>query len=400
MNHHNHHDHHDHWDLVVIGAGPAGSVAARAAARAGRSVLLLDKAAFPRQKVCGGCLNPRAIAALESAGLGAIVPHLGAPRLERLALSAGGARASVRLRGGVAVSRAALDSALIEAARTAGVTFQAQTRGELLPVSDPDDSRCESGAGARIIRLHPAAQPGAARTVSARLVLLATGLQGGHSATPEAALQSRAQNRSLFGVGALLAAGSAADRPRGEITMACGRGGYVGLVGVEADRLDIAAALEPRFVRTAGGPGAAIHELLASCLLTIPTALAQADWQATPALTRAPQRVWGRRVLLIGDAAGYVEPFTGEGMAWALESALAVGPLLSDAIRAWDDQVGQAWAARHAALIGARRGWCRRLAWGLRRPALVRLAVGALRMMPRLAEPVVRALSTPRVAGG
>jgi flavin-dependent dehydrogenase len=47
------------WDVVVVGAGPAGAMAARELARRGAGVLLVDRAQFPRYKVCGGCLNPR-----------------------------------------------------------------------------------------------------------------------------------------------------------------------------------------------------------------------------------------------------------------------------------------------------------------------------------------------------
>ncbi|MGH8049004.1 MAG: FAD-dependent oxidoreductase, partial [Chthoniobacterales bacterium] len=45
------------YDAIIVGAGPAGSVCAATLAQAGRRVLLLDKARFPRDKVCGDCLN-------------------------------------------------------------------------------------------------------------------------------------------------------------------------------------------------------------------------------------------------------------------------------------------------------------------------------------------------------
>ena len=61
------------WDALVIGAGPAGSVAARELARRGCRVLLVDKATFPRPKVCGCCVNGAAIRALERLGLGHVL---------------------------------------------------------------------------------------------------------------------------------------------------------------------------------------------------------------------------------------------------------------------------------------------------------------------------------------
>lgn len=57
-------------DVVVVGAGPAGSAAAAWAARAGRDVLVIDAASFPRDKACGDGLTPRAVAELERLGLG------------------------------------------------------------------------------------------------------------------------------------------------------------------------------------------------------------------------------------------------------------------------------------------------------------------------------------------
>ncbi|MGH6855526.1 MAG: FAD-dependent oxidoreductase, partial [Aestuariivirga sp.] len=66
------------WDVVIVGAGPAGAFAAHAMARRGLWVLLVDKAAFPRYKVCGACLNPRALAVLNGAGLGVLAERCGA----------------------------------------------------------------------------------------------------------------------------------------------------------------------------------------------------------------------------------------------------------------------------------------------------------------------------------
>ncbi|WP_349263050.1 FAD-dependent oxidoreductase, partial [Longimicrobium sp.] len=52
------------WDVVVVGAGPAGSATAAHLVRRGHAVLLLDRAAFPRRKPCGECVNPAGVAAL------------------------------------------------------------------------------------------------------------------------------------------------------------------------------------------------------------------------------------------------------------------------------------------------------------------------------------------------
>src|SRR3974390_482996 len=67
----------DVWDAIVIGAGPAGAVAGRQSALAGGRLLLVDAKAFPRAKVCGACLNSRALDLLCELGLGAIPSALG-----------------------------------------------------------------------------------------------------------------------------------------------------------------------------------------------------------------------------------------------------------------------------------------------------------------------------------
>src|SRR5882724_2418075 len=66
------------WEVIVIGAGPAGAMAAYELARRSLRVLLVDKSAFPRPKVCGCCLNGQALALLQTRGLGHVINDHGA----------------------------------------------------------------------------------------------------------------------------------------------------------------------------------------------------------------------------------------------------------------------------------------------------------------------------------
>src|SRR5437588_7459508 len=93
------------WDVAVVGAGLAGSLAAYGLARRGLAVLMVDKATFPRWKVCGSCLNPQAQAALAAAGLGDLLHECGAVPTPRLFLAARGRRAELTLPGWVVLSR-------------------------------------------------------------------------------------------------------------------------------------------------------------------------------------------------------------------------------------------------------------------------------------------------------
>src|SRR5262249_20439552 len=111
------------WGAVVVGAGPAGSLAARELARRDVSVLLVDQADFPRWKVCGCCLNGRALAILDAVGLGTLTRDCGARPLSHLRLAVVGRSALLPLSGSEALSREAFDTALVQAALAAGAHF-------------------------------------------------------------------------------------------------------------------------------------------------------------------------------------------------------------------------------------------------------------------------------------
>ena len=359
------------WDAIVIGAGPAGAVAARTLAMRGWGVLLVDRAAFPRLKVCGCCLNRHALSVLEAIGLGDLPAKLGAVPLDRVKLAAGGRCASVRLPGGVALSREAFDVALIDGAVTAGATFQPGTRVQMLE-ADADGVSLSNG-------------------LRTRVVVVADGLNG--RARAEA---PTVRPGSRIGAGAILN-DPPDDYEPGTIHMASGRGGYVGLVRLEDGRLDVAAAFDATFVQLHGLAGAAMSISESSGLPPLP-GLLDADWKGTPALTRGPVRVAGPRWFAIGDAAGYVEPFTGEGMAWAMASAVAVAPLVERCVQHGPADLDTEWVALHRACVGQRQWACRAMAWTLKRPRLCRLAVRGLRSLPALARPVVRSLNRPLIS--
>ena len=112
------------FDAVVVGAGPAGSIAALVLARAGARVALADKAAFPRHKACGDLVGPRGVQVL--ADLGLSVPDAGRGS-DLLAVGPSGRRSRLpAFTGrtypghGIVVPRLAFDHALREAALSAG----------------------------------------------------------------------------------------------------------------------------------------------------------------------------------------------------------------------------------------------------------------------------------------
>jgi menaquinone-9 beta-reductase len=365
---------------VVVGAGPAGATAARELARRGADVLLVDRASFPRWKVCGCCLNGRAARLLSAAGLGNLVAIRQAVPLKSICLTSGGRLARVPLSGGAALSRESFDAALIQAAVEAGAAFLPETRAILLE-KDAKSLGCDSP---RRILL----QKGDKHSeVSARVVLAADGLAG----------QFLPRNATAD-MGARIGAGTTtADAPDfyrpGVVYMTCGAGGYTGMVRLEDGRLDAAAAFDASEVRGAGGPGAAAVRLLHEAGWPVPDGLADLPWRGTPPLTRRAGQVAAERLFVVGDAAGYVEPFTGEGMAWALASGTAVAPLAARGAERWRPELVRQWAAVHRRVISRRQTVCRAAAAVLRRPWLTRLMVDLLSRAPVLAAPVIGCLN-------
>ncbi|HEV2971637.1 MAG TPA: FAD-dependent monooxygenase [Pirellulales bacterium] len=368
--------------MIVIGAGPAGAVAARQLARLGKSVLLVDKASFPRYKVCGCCLNATAAEVFERIGLGHLLRGLGARPIDQFALASGGRVVSLPLvDGGFSVSREALDAALVREAIVCGVEFidgvQARLSGET--------------ANGRTVQL---SRDGRAVQIATKVVIAADGLRGSLlDASPD--FHRIATPDSLVGIGTTLEAAPQYFRA-GTIYMAVAQGGYVGQVRLEDGRLDVAGAVDRRLLADANGPAQAAKQIVEAAGFPWPSELSALKWHGTPPLTRRLARVAGRRLFVIGDAAAYVEPFTGEGMAWAMLSACAVAPIVSQSVEHDSPRrLADRWEAAHRQLLVRRMLVCRGIGKLLRSPRLARAAIVALHHFPSLAAPLVRYFSAP-----
>ncbi|MEM7680609.1 MAG: FAD-dependent monooxygenase [Planctomycetota bacterium] len=359
------------FDIAVVGAGPAGSTSAIAAARQGARVVLLDQATFPRHKACGCCLGPKGLAALERIGAMARVEALGAPRLSRIELACGNRRSVFALPGGVSLSREALDPALHDVARSLGV----ETRfGERARVSQPQ--------GADALAVVEAGD----EQVTAALVLAADGLAGVSTGKPSADDWARRPGGRV-GVSAVLdgygQAGDAAPPLPGVVRMGVARHGYVGRSTLEDGRVVAAAAVDPAALRQ--GPAEACADILDFTGAKLEAeALRSSDvrWCVTPRLTRRRRTVAHGRVWHVGDAVGYVEPFTGEGMTWALEQGEAAGALAARVAMAEDvsiehTQLRERLWPQELRRVRRGRSWrCAAVARVLRRPGLLHAWLG------------------------
>jgi flavin-dependent dehydrogenase len=368
------------WDAIVIGAGPSGSMAARELARRGASVLLVEKQEFPREKVCGGCLNGQALGVLESVGLGALARRSGGVSLSTFRLGVRGQQFPLELPAGIAVPRGRFDEGLVGAAIAAGVRFEPRIEAHV-------DT---AAGGTRTVRLGRADD---SPTIEARVVLLASGL--GQATLPaDSGVRVRIARGSRIGAGCSLEDGPA-DYDAGTIHMAVGTAGYVGLVRHDDGRLHVAAAIDPVELHGLGGPGPAAEAILAEAGFAKVPGLRTVRWRGTTPLTRRARPLAGTRLFLLGDAASYVEPFTGEGIAWSLAAGRAIAPLASRAIERWEPRMAEEWERLHRRVIGRRQIACRIAATMLRRPLLVRAAIRAVTRMPVPTSRLLQYLNAP-----
>jgi flavin-dependent dehydrogenase len=373
------------FDAVVIGAGPAGSMAARELAYRGIDVLLVERKTLPRPKVCGACLNGRAISWLRLAGLDSLLSQRGAIPTDRFRAYCRQKMVEIECPGGAALSRQALDHGLSQAAVDAGAHLLTGTTATV-----------RDGVSAwREIELRDSS--GRTEVVRAKIVLAADGL--GHPALASCReFVSRISRRSKIGVQASFYDRCERFAP-GTIYMAVGENGYAGLVRVEDGSINLAAAVAPDALKRAGSPAAAVGEILSEAGLqgarVIDLDLSSAAWQGTLPLTRRTARPVAHRIFVLGDAAGYVEPFTGEGLAWALASGMAVAPFAARGIDGWNPHVEHGWLAAYGNLIRRRQLWCRAFAALLRHPYLARAAMELASAWPALCRPIVASLNRP-----
>lgn len=362
------------WDIVVLGAGPAGSIVARQLALNNYQVLLIEKSHVPRFKVCGGCLSGAALDLLDEIGLGDLPKKCGGAEFQKMRLASCGTTAEIDIGPRIAVSREALDGALVEEATNAGVTVCTETTGSVQTSADTNSRSV-------LLRRH-----GVSVSANAKVVVIATGL-----ASCSSEIQTRISPNSWVGLGAVIGPAIKNSAP-GILHMAWGSVGYVGIATVEDSRIDVAAAVDPRALSGATSPGQLISKILKDSGLRMSVDLGHAVWRGTPLLTRHSWPLASRRCLLIGDAAGYEEPFTGEGIEWAMRSAILASTFLKDGLDQWNQSSLDRWNMLHDRAFGGRQRQCRRVVTLMRSKTMRRAALWSLQTAPKLARPFVHRL--------
>lgn len=354
----------------MIGAGPAGSVAGYVLAKEGFSVLLIDKDRFPRHKVCGACINEKTLSILDRLDLADALREFNPHPISEFRLAHGRRQGSVFLRGGLSLSRERFDYLLAVKAKEAGVYFLDGAHAILEPESDEY----------REIQIE---QSGVSAHIQARIVLVADGI-GGNSLQRIPESKPVIASKSRFGLGAVLDEGPSFYKP-GVIYMAVEKQGYAGVVRLEDGRFNIAAALDT-WKQNEGfnGPAEAVKMIFSNAGFPEFSQLKNSDCRGTPLLTRRRKIIAGRRFFVIGDAASYAEPFTGEGMEWAVTTGEAAARLACEGIREWKPFLEKRWNQMHQKLIRQRQILCRLVSFSLRNSFVTQFGMNFLSRGPEV----------------
>jgi flavin-dependent dehydrogenase len=375
-------------DLLVVGAGPAGSVAALVAARAGARVRILDRSSVPRNKLCGDTVNPGTIATLARLGLAADVEARGLP-VEGMMVTGAGVTICGRYPDGLrgrSIRRSDLDWILLRAAIDAGCDFD--------PGVNVRGARLDERRGREAIRGLDVTWRSRVMSIPAPAVIVADGRRSAlafglgflrHPPRP----RRWAIGRYFTGVGPPEIApvagriGEMHIRPHGYIGVAPTPDGLTNVCLVrpftpgETGLRDPAAVLQ----RAVAAEEVLLDRFASAVAISEPVVLGPLAVDPT-----------GRRpidgIVLAGDAAGFIDPMTGDGLQFAIRGGeLAAQAVLGALARGWSG-THEAYANARASAFGGKWRFNRALRAVVGSPAAIALGgVGA-----RLAPAALRAI--------
>ncbi len=300
-------------DVLIVGGGPAGAIAALVLARAGVGVTVLDRAAFPRDKLCGDSLNPGAMAVLARHGLAAAVSRAAVSVRGMLLTGPGGAVVRASYPDGItgcSIRRRELDQVLLEAASRAGarVEFGARVRG---PITERGRDGC------RVTGVETQAAGGRSHR-QARVVIAADGRRS--TLALALGLIRHPSRPRRWAIGAYFENVSGLT-DLGEMHVR--RDHYIGVAPIPGGLTNACLVVPEALARTHGVDRALERALGADDQLADRFTHAR---RVTPVAVLGPLAVDAdaagvEGLLLAGDAGGFVDPITGDGLRLAMTSA-------------------------------------------------------------------------------
>lgn len=333
-------------DVLIVGAGPAGAVAATVLARAGARVRLVDRARFPRDKLCGDTVNPGCLAMLRRLGLAGAIEEMGLGVAGMLVTGDRGVAIQGRypkdLRGR-SIIRRDLDWALLGQALEAGALFEpgVTVRGSV---------RAER-EGVPVVAGVTIGSGGAVRQLRAPVTIAADGRRS--TLGFDLGLAHHPNRPRRWAIGAYVETGA---RPAGDAAvfgeMHIRRGRYIGIAPVPGGLTNVCV------VKPSAGGDVVLRDSAVALRREIEADPLLRGRFAGARLVRPPVvlgplavDVTGGAVdglLLAGDAAGFVDPMTGDGLSFAVRGGELAA---AAALRALE----HGWAGVHAQLAADRR---------------------------------------------
>jgi flavin-dependent dehydrogenase len=346
----------ERFDVAIVGGGPAGSSCAAFCALAGLRTLVLDREKFPREKVCGDCLNPACWSVLKRLELvqGVLdLPHTKLFSVEFIAID--GHRVVVQLPSGadceISVKRSLFDNLLLNRARDLGARIRAQITAT--GFNRKRDWEIETSSGETLRAEILVAADGRNSTVARLCNLLP------HPARERVALQAHVPLPRDFG---------------NRVILQFLREGYSGQAPVNETELNLCLVGTP--------PTISSLRKWAERQFQLP---ADQPWRSITPLSRRPISSAHENLFLIGDSARVVEPFTGEGIYYALRSGELTATAIAKIFRGEDRQSTVRDFARAYAEMYRGRLWINRLARAaVLRPRLGSSFIHAARFCPSI----------------
>ena len=320
-------------EVIVVGGGPAGASTAWALAREGADVLVIDRARFPRDKICAEYLSPQASRILSDMGVldeveGSNPAHLAGMRVRAPngLIANGEFAANHGFHGfrdkGLAIRRTVLDEIVLRGARAAGARVE-----EGLRVTDIARNGSERVSGVKAVGVD-----GAPRVIYGRYVVGADGLRSVIGRRLGLVKTSRIWPRRIALVAHYRKVQGVTDM--GE--MHVDYDGYFGIVEVGDGLMNVAVVIPQSRAKQIGEDKTAFFEQWIAARPHLAERFQGAERitpvRATGPFASASRHAWSPGAALVGDAADFFDPFTGEGIYAALRGGELLAPHLLEAL--------------------------------------------------------------------
>jgi len=355
------------FDVAIAGGGPAGSTCAAFCASAGLRTLLLERERFPREKVCGDCVNPACWPVLERLNLRQrvqLLPHAILEAVDFIAID--GQSVHVDLPSGekseIAVKRSLFDDLLLGRARDLGAEVRDATMVSAIGKTSSRSWRIT--AGETDFEAHVLIAADGRNSTVARICNLLP-----RSQRERIALQTHIALPPDFG---------------NRVVLQFLKQGYSGQAPVNENELNLCLVAKPRDIE-------ALKEWALQRFGVAP----DHPWRTITPLTRSPLPPAHENLFLIGDAARVVEPFTGEGIYYAIRSGELAARAIVKIIGGEDPESAVREFSRQHAAIYRGRLWINQLA----RAAVMSPRIGSLLVHAARVQPALLRLLTAKITG-